>query len=249
MLLLIGLPLVLVILFMILLMPALWGRSIYNEYRDSRAVTCPENGQQVAVRFDALHAAATGLKRVLELRLSDCSRWPKRRNCGRECMPEALRTGPYTRGEVEIRTKRIYHLPILLAAFAGWYLGAVWHSQQLFRARWMADLALTSDQLREIVLWYSPHLLSAAVCLLFAYGVAWLLALRKRKGVGQGIVTSIFLWGAVVLASLPSVAGISRDLLMIEASCSLLVAFVVGALIGGLTGKLVVSTDSTTHAD
>lgn len=249
MLLLLGLLLVLVMGSLILLMPGLWARATYNEYRHSRPVTCPENGQQVAVSFDALHAAKSAFRRIPELRLSDCTRWPERRKCGQDCIPEALRAEPYTRGEVQVRTKRIYHLPILIAAFASWYVGAVWHSQYLFRARWMADLGLTPDQLKTIVLWYSPHFLSTAVCLLFAYGVAWLLAVKGRRGVVNGLLASFFLWGAVLLVSLPSVASLSRDLLLIEVVYSFLVALVTGAVIGGLSGKLVLSAYATTHAN
>jgi Protein of unknown function (DUF1761) len=248
MLVLLGLLIAIVMGSLILLMPVLWGRETYNEYRGSRAVTCPENGRQVAVSFDSVHAAMSAFKGIPELRLLECTRWPERIKCGQKCIPEALKTAPYTRGEVQVRTKRVYHLPVLIAAFAGWYVGAVWHSHYLFRARWMTDLGLTPDQVKTIVLWYSPHLLSAALSLLFAYGVAWLLALAGRRGMLNGLLASFCLWGAVLLASLPSVAGLSRDLLLIEMGYSLLAALVMGVAIGGLSGKLVLSTYSTTQA-
>jgi hypothetical protein len=217
-----------------LLMPLLRGREIYHQYRGSRAVICPETREQVAVSFDALHAAVTGLSAKADLHLADCTRWPERHNCGQECIPEALRTEPYTAGEVDVRTKKIYHLPVLLAAFASWYLGAVWHSHHLFRGRWMAALGLTPAEVKQIVWWYSPHLLSVAACLLFAYGVAWLVALRGRKGLWEGILAAVFLWGAVIVVTLPSLAGLSRDLLTIELGYTFLATIVVGALIGGL---------------
>jgi hypothetical protein len=53
----------------------------------------------------------------------------------------------------------------------------------MFRERWMHAVGLAHAQVKEIVWWLSPHLLTAAVCLLFAYGVAWLLAVSHRKGV------------------------------------------------------------------
>lgn len=242
MLLLLGLLLALVMGSLVLLMPTLWAHATYSEYRDSRPVTCPENGQQVSVSFDALHAALTGLKKSPDLRLRDCTRWPERIRCGQDCIPDARRTEPYTRGEVQVRTKRIYHLPILIAAFASWYVGAVWHSHYLFRTRWMTDLGLTPGQLKTLVLWYSPHLLSMTVCLLFAYGVAWLLAVVGRKGIVNGLFASFFLWGAVLLVSLPSVVSLSRDLLLLEVVYSFLVALVTGSVIGGLSGKLVLSS-------
>jgi len=225
-------------IFLLSMFPILWGRELYNRYAGSRAVTCPENQRQVAVHIDAMRAAVTGLSGTPELQLRDCTRWPERRKCGQECLSQALEASPYRLGEAEIKAKKIYHLPILLAAFAGWYLGAVWHSHWMFRERWMTALGLTSSQVKDLVAWYSPHLLSAAVCLLFAYGVAWLLAVRQRSGVWQGIFTSLFLWGALVVAISPSISGLSHELLLIEGAYSFLLAMLVGTLVGGLHNKL-----------
>jgi hypothetical protein len=228
---------------LILLMPVLWGREIHHRYSAPRAVTCPETKRQVGVTIDATHAAATGLRGTPQFRLSDCTRWPARAKCGQECLPEALHNEPYTEGEVRIpRSRRpIYHLPVLLAAFAAWYVGMVWHSQYAFRARWMAAVGLTSAEVKQLVLWYSPHLLSVAACLLFAYGVAWLQTWLSHRGVWQGILSSTVLWAAVLLATLPSLLGFSRDLLLIEAGYTLVATILVGAIIGGLSGRLVLS--------
>jgi len=225
----------------ILFLPALWAREVRNRYSAPRAVTCPETRQQVGVTIDATHAATTSLRGAPEFRLSDCSRWPARARCGQECLPEALHNAPYTQGEVQIpRSRRqIYHLPVLLAAFAAWYVGMVWHSQFLFRDRWMAALGLTTAQWKQMIVWYSPHLLSIAACLLFAYGVAWLQTWFSHKDVWRGILASIVLWAALLLAALPSLSGLSRDLLLIEAGYTLVATIVVGAIIGGLSGKLV----------
>jgi len=225
----------------ILLLPALWAREIHHRYSVPRAVTCPETHQQVGVTIDAMHAAVTSLRDAPELRLSDCTRWPARARCGQECLPEAARNEPYKHGEVQIpRCRRqIYHLPVMLAAFAAWYVGMVWHSAYLFRDRWMAALGLTTAQWKQLIVWYSPHLLSIAACLLFAYGVAWLQIWLSRRGVWQGILSAILLWAALMLVTLPSIAGLSRDLLLIEASYTLIATVVVGAIIGGLSGRLV----------
>ena len=226
---------------LILLMPALWGREIHHHYSAPRAVTCPETHQQVGVTIDARHAAATGLYGTPDFRLSDCTRWPERAECGQECLPEALRNEPYTAGEVHLPKSRrqIYHLPVLLAGFSAWYVGMLWHSEYLFRSLWMTALGLTTTELRQIVRWYSPHLLSVAACLLFAYGVAWLQTLQHRKGVWQGIFSSIFFWAAILIVTLHSVVRLPRDLLLIEVGYTLVATIVVGAIIGGLSGRLV----------
>ena len=227
---------------LILLLPvALWGREIHHQYSGPRAVTCPETHQQVAVTIDAVHAASTALHGPPEFRLSDCTRWPARIRCGQECLPEALLSEPYTLGEVHLPKahRQIYHLPVLLAACAAWYVGMVWHSPYLFRARWMNAVGLTPAQLKQMVAWYSPHLLSIAASLLFAYGVAWLQTWLSRNGALQGILSSTMLWTAIMLVTLPSMTTLSRDLLLLEAGYTLIAAIVVGAIIGGLSGKLV----------
>ena len=238
-LLLIGFLLVAFGIAVILLMPTIWKRQIRQEFSAPRAVICPETHQEVGVTIDAAHAAATGLRGTPQFRLSDCTRWPARINCGQDCLPEALRNEPYTKGEVHLRNRQIYHLPVLLAAFAAWYVGMLWHSAYLFRARWVAALGLTTAQWKQLVSWYSPHLLSIAACLLFAYGVAWLQTWFWRKGFWQGIFSSTLLWAALLLATLPSMFGLSRELLLIESSYTLVAAIVVGAINGGLSGKLV----------
>jgi hypothetical protein len=226
---------------LILLLPALWGLEIHRHYSAPRGVTCPETQQPAGVTIDARHAAATGLRGTSDFRLSDCTRWPARARCGQDCLPEAVHSEPYTQGEVRVpRSRRqIYHLPVLLAAFAAWYVGMVWHSHYLFRDRWMAALGLTSGEVKQLVLWYSPHLLSVAACLLFAYGVAWLQLWLSRRGVWQGILCSIALWAALLLVTSPALWGLSRTLLLIEASYTLVATIVVGAIIGGLSGRLV----------
>jgi hypothetical protein len=225
-----------------LLMLGLWGQAVYKRYRGGRAVVCPETHQQVGVRFDALRAAATELTGRPAFRLADCTRWPMRADCGQECIPEALETAPYTKGEVERpKTKKIYHLPVLMAAFAAWVLGALWHSQYLLRPSWTQSLGLSPADLHRIVRWWTPHLLSVAACLLFAYGAAWLFAWQGGKGVRQGIITSISFWFVVAAAGLLATGwtGIPKYLLETEVVYTFLASVMVGAIIGGLSGKLV----------
>jgi hypothetical protein len=226
---------------LILIPLSLWGREIYRAFSGARAVTCPETKQTVAVRFDALHAAVTGLQGKSDLRLADCTRWPERAGCDEACMAEACHTAPYTEGEVAPpKTKSIYHLPVLVAAFAAWVLGLVWHSEYVFRTRWLDALGASEPVYRRVVEWLSPHLLSLAVPLLFAYGVAWLLRIGRQWGVRRGILAGVFLWSALGLAALlgTEVAELPRDLLWIEVLYTLIASVMVGAIIGGLSGKL-----------
>jgi hypothetical protein len=229
----------------LMLLPlALWLREVYMRYSASRLIACPENQQPAAVNIDALHAAFTGIDGSPDLRLCDCTRWPEHSNCSRACLPQAIETEPYTLAEVKAQTKQIYHLPILLAAFAAWCLGAFWHSQYLFRAQWMAAAGVTHAQVEQFVWRFSPHLLTVAVCLLFAYGVAWLLAVFHRRGVLQGILMSVLLCGTLAAASWSGMARMPHGLLVIEAGYIILATLTVGAIVGGLYDKLVMPSRS-----
>jgi Protein of unknown function (DUF1761) len=236
-----GFLLFITFVFLVLLLPALTVFDAFKRYSGSRAVVCPENHRQVAVSVDALHAATSELEGHFDYRVSDCTRWPERWRCNRACVSEALHTEPYQQGETVIKRKRIYHLPVLLAAFAAWYIGAFWHSHLLFRQRWMQDLGLTTAQLKELVEWYSPHLMSMAACLLFAYGVAWLVALSDRTGIVCGILNALLLGIAVAFVTSFSVRQLSSDLVLLEVCYGFIAAIVVGAIVGGLNGKLVLS--------
>jgi glucan phosphoethanolaminetransferase (alkaline phosphatase superfamily) len=148
-----------------------------------------------------------------------------------------MRAEPYIPGEAKVRTKQIYHLPVVVAAFAAWYLGAIWHSQYLFRARWLNAIGLNPADVRQIVGLYL--LLSVAICLLFAYGVAWLLAVCHRKGVLHGVLMSALLCGSVIAMGLYGIPRLPHDFLVIETGYTVLTMFIVGAIVGGLYDKLV----------
>lgn len=218
---------------------ALWRRDILNRYSGGRPVRCPENGEDAVVSIDAKRAADTRLDGRARICLAECSRWPERGGCDQVCLSQAMRAEPYPEVHTNRNKKTVYHLPIVMAAFVAWFVGALWHSQFLFRARWTDAVGLRPLEVKQIVWWLSPHLLSAGMCLLFAYGVAWLLAISHRKGVLQGILAAIALCGALAGASWYGLAKMPHDLFMIEAGYALLATLAVGAIVGGLEGRLV----------
>jgi hypothetical protein len=228
-----------VVISFLLLLLAFWRRAIYERYSGGRPVACPEAQQPAVVSIDVRHATATVMDGSPDLRLSDCTRWPERSKCNQACLSQAIRAEPYKPGEVKAGRKQIYHLPVLLAAFAAWYAGAIWHSHYMFRTQWMHAVGLTPVQVKQIVWWLSPHLLTAAICLLFAYGVAWLLAVSHRKGVLQGVLMSVLLCGALIATSWYGIARLPHDLFVIEAGYIVLATLTVGVIVGGLYDKLV----------
>jgi hypothetical protein len=65
----------------------------YLRWRGTRIVRCPETRRPVAVELDLGHVVLSSLVKEPDLRLKDCSRWPERRDCGQDCLPQIAR-GP-----------------------------------------------------------------------------------------------------------------------------------------------------------
>src|SRR5215471_17574448 len=71
-----------------LLLRALVALRLFSKFRGQRLVTCPETEKAARVRIAAGHAAMDALVGRRRLRLSDCSRWPERRNCEQDCLSQ-----------------------------------------------------------------------------------------------------------------------------------------------------------------
>jgi hypothetical protein len=242
MLLLFGLFLFLVGACLILLLPVLWGEGIFHAYREGRTVDCPETQAPVSVRFNALRAAWTGLAGPPKLRLADCTRWPERADCGQECISDAVEAKPalsqVSLNQVPWRTRRVVHLPVLLAGAAAWVLGMAWHSQYLFRPRWTMALGLSDPQTQALARMLAPHLLSVGACVLFAYGVAGLLRWLGSRTLAHGVEVAAALWLTIFAAIFAVMTAVTSsrvvpDLLWIEGGYTLLGALLIGAIVGG----------------
>jgi len=55
----------------------------------------------------------------------------------------------------------------------------------------------------------------------------------------EGIIASIFLWAAAAGWILPGWVGIPGDVLRIEIAYTFLASVAIGAIVGGLSGKLI----------
>lgn len=56
-----------------------------KRYRSRKIVTCPETGQPAEILIDAAHAPALRRKKR-SLTIRNCSLWPKRKGCTRNCL-------------------------------------------------------------------------------------------------------------------------------------------------------------------
>ena len=60
----------------------------YVNFRGKRLVTCPETHKTTAVNVSASEAALGIFFNEPTLRLSQCSRWPERQDCGQDCLQQ-----------------------------------------------------------------------------------------------------------------------------------------------------------------
>lgn len=60
----------------------------YFDYRGKRLITCPETHKAAAVNVAAREAAVGAFLSEPRLRLTECSRWPERKDCGQECLKQ-----------------------------------------------------------------------------------------------------------------------------------------------------------------
>jgi hypothetical protein len=60
----------------------------YFQFRGKRLVTCPENHRTAAVELDAKEAAREAIRQKPRMQLTECSRWPDRKDCGQQCLAE-----------------------------------------------------------------------------------------------------------------------------------------------------------------
>lgn len=67
---------------------AIPGIRVYFNYRGKRLITCPETHATAAVEVAAKEAVVGAFLTEPTLRLSECSRWPERQDCGQECLQQ-----------------------------------------------------------------------------------------------------------------------------------------------------------------
>lgn len=60
-----------------------------SRMKGARVITCPETRETAAVEVDATRATLTSIfKGETDYRLTSCTRWPERADCGQECVVE-----------------------------------------------------------------------------------------------------------------------------------------------------------------
>jgi len=61
---------------------------VFLRYQGKMLFTCPETGTSASVKVAAGDAARSSLTGHPKIHVDECSLWPKRRNCGQECLSQ-----------------------------------------------------------------------------------------------------------------------------------------------------------------
>jgi len=64
------------------------GLRVFAEFRKSKELICPENGEAAHVTVDTTYAAMTSAVGMNRRGLDGCSRWPERGACNRSCLSQ-----------------------------------------------------------------------------------------------------------------------------------------------------------------
>ncbi|MPZ38890.1 MAG: DUF1761 family protein [Rhizobiales bacterium] len=134
----------------------------------------------------------------------------------------------------------INYLAILVAAVAGWIVGAVWY--MAFAKSWMAAVGVTRERIdaaKQQPGASLPFVFAFAACVIMAWVLAGLIG---HLGPGQvtvrnGVISGAFCWVGFVFTTMlvnNSFAMRSRMLLLIDGSYWLVVLALMGAIIGAI---------------
>ncbi len=177
-----------------LLMPMLYAGEVYRSRRGLRHVTCPETKKRAAVEIDAVHCAATSLTGTEYMRLTDCSRWPGKKDCDQDCVYELFAAQELP----SAAPPGLPHAAVWVGAGAAWLLGAFWYADPVFGRVWMQLHGLSQEAARARAESVTPYLVPAAGFLLLGY----VIALAERAIGHLGLVRATALGVAVGAALL-----------------------------------------------
>jgi hypothetical protein len=112
----------------------------YAKFRGKRIVSCPETHEPAGVRVAVGKAAAEALVGAPRIRLSECSRWPEKEDCGQECLAQI---------------KEAPHACLVSTIVNQWYAGksCVYCKKPFGDIHWHDHPPALVDQERKTVQW------------------------------------------------------------------------------------------------
>ncbi|HVP44125.1 MAG TPA: DUF1761 family protein [Terriglobales bacterium] len=214
-----------------LLIPMLYAGEVYRVRRGLHRVTCPETKKRAAVEIDALHCAATSLTGSEYMRLSDCSRWPEKKDCDQECVYELFEpeTPPAAKPGLP-------HVAVWAGAGAAWLLGAFWYADPVFGRAWVRLHGLGQEAARARAEAVAPYLVPLAGFLLLGYVVALAERVAGRLGMVRAIALAVAACAAFLVVDLllrPAFPGEWLPLTWVEMTYALAGSALSAAVVSG----------------
>jgi hypothetical protein len=100
---------------------------VFRRYRGPMSVTCPETHAPVGVEIDRNQVFLTTLFGKPDLRLRDCTRWPRREKCQQACLSQ-IEASPV---DCMVKTKLVHWYAGKSCAFCGESFGEInWHDHK-----------------------------------------------------------------------------------------------------------------------
>ena len=179
-----------------LLMPMLYAGEVYRVRHGMHRVTCPETKKRAAVEIDAVHCAATSLAGTEYMRLTECSRWPEKKDCEQECVYELFEP------EAASAKPTLPHVAVWVGAGTAWLLGAFWYADPIFGRAWMRLHGLSQEAARARAEAIAPYLVPVAGFLLLGYAIALAERVAGRLGTLRATALGVAACAAFLIVDL-----------------------------------------------
>jgi hypothetical protein len=66
----------------------LFGFDAYRRFHNCKIVTCPDDHSLAEVRLRTVWALVTGIIGKSQLRVKNCTRWPRKKGCAENCVKD-----------------------------------------------------------------------------------------------------------------------------------------------------------------
>lgn len=204
--------------------PGILWLELRRSYGGPRSVTCPETHSQVTIGLNRDKAAKSLFgPRVVEV--ESCTRWPERKDCPQDCVPEALTLNPTD-------TFAINHTGVVLAALTSWAASGLLRYSP-FARELMASIGLPEARFWERIGMRFPVIVGFFGLLFTAYVFTWIVRHTQQTGVLHSLTTGGLIWLAVVGITIPeTLHSIPARIFALNALAMLIALVVQGILIG-----------------
>lgn len=217
--------------------PAIIWYETRRTFSSVRVVRCPESQTDVEVEMDAKKAARTVFSDKQQVEIAWCERWPERKNCPQDCVPQAVAQNTHL-------TFAINHVGVVFAALLSWAAVGALRASPMTR-EWLAESGYSRAEFWTRIGLRTPAVLTLLASFVAAYVLVWILRHTKTSGVLHGISAALIVWAATVAVSIPQLMFESGTrVFLLNSFFALLTLVIAGAAVGLFVVPVTVVTGS-----